>query len=289
MFEMIQLLSQIMINLLSITLIGLFICQTIIMPKALNPIIILKLKSWKIAQIILLGIFLIINYITLVIVFAEEGFSGLMDPFYHELILDGPQKWILALSVLSLLLLSITHLIAIKSYFKSIINLIFSSLLLSPFIFSGHFYDAHIVFTVLILIHIICVSFWIGSLYPLYLCSLPTLNTDIPSVKSLMDKFGNIAAAFVASLILSGGILLVYNTNDLNTIFTSNYHLGFLVKFLSVAVILIIACLHKFVLVKNLSDRHSLVKLNRSIFIEIIVALIIILISTVVVKYIGLE
>ena len=289
MFELIHLLSQFMLTFLSIMLMGLSFFQLFIQPNALNPIIIKKLKSWIIVQIVLLAFFICINYITKVIVFAEEGFAGLLDPFYHELILEGPHKWILLLSISSLILLSITQFITLHLTFKSIANLVFSSLLLSPFIFSGHFYDSNIIFTLLILIHILCVSFWVGSLYPLYLCSSPKLNNNVIHVKELMEKFGNIAALFIASLVISGGILFYYNTNEIASIFTSNYHIGFLIKFLSVVVILSIACLHKFILVKNLNDKKSLEKLNKSIFMETIVAIIIIVISTIVVRYIGLE
>ncbi|MCJ8313185.1 MAG: CopD family protein [Saccharospirillaceae bacterium] len=285
MFEFIQFIFQFLSTLLIIHIIGFGLFRIIFNVEQLDS------KLIRIVRILILLFFpvLIINYLLVVIIFADEGIAGLFDVFYHELILSTNEKWIGLISILSIIFSLIALHLKQNSFIMKFLFVVFSLGILSRFTLSGHFFSEGLLFWSVIALHTFSVCFWIGSLYPLIISCSDKYKLKPSVIKQLMNKFGTVAILFVSMLLITGSILTYKHLPDFNTITTSFYHIGLLFKLLLVGLLLLIALWHKFYLVKNLIDSKSILQLKKSITIEWIISFIIIFITTYIVRIIGLN
>ena len=285
MFETMQFIFQFITSLLTIHLIGLGLFRLIFNIDILDY----KLISIVRVLLILLIPILIINYCLSVIIFADDGVTGLFDPFYHELILSTNEKWIGLISFLSILLSLIILHLKQKSLVMKLLFVVFSLGILSRFTLAGHFFSESLLFWIVIALHIFSVCFWIGSLYPLIMSCSPKYKLEPIDIKSLMDKFGTVAILFVSTLLITGALLTYKHLPNFNEITSSNYHIGLFFKLILVGILLLIAMWHKFYLVTNLIDFKSVSRLKKSITFEWIISFIVIFITTYLVRIIGLN
>ena len=285
MFEIMQFIFQFITSLLIIHIIGFGLFRILFKVEQLD----FKLISIVRMLLLLLLPMLIVNYFLTVIIFANEGISGLSDGFYHELILSTNEKWIGLVSLSSIALSLIALHVKRNTFIMKLLFVVFSLGILSRFTLAGHFFSESLLFGIVIAFHVFTVCFWIGSLYPLIISCSPKYELEPNIIKSLMDKFGTVAIIFVSTLLITGALLTYKHLPNLNEIASSHYHIGLFFKLLLVGILLLIALWHKFYLVNKVIDSNSVFKIKKSITIEWAISFVIIFITTYIVRIIGLN
>jgi copper resistance protein D len=130
----------------------------------------------------------------------------------------------------------------------------------------------------LVTIHVMGVSFWLGAFYPLrYL----THRTDLLSVAQITRRFGNIALYVVGALLFTGLALLWTLLESPLVLFESHYGRVLAIKLLLVAGLLSLAAVNKFALTPALmgGDVSALLRLRNSITTELAVAGLILVVT----------
>jgi putative copper resistance protein D len=118
---------------------------------------------------------------------------------------------------------------------------------------------------------------WIGALYPLLLLSR---TPELLKVQKLMRSFGMLALGIVASLLLSGLYLATRVLQDQAELVNTAYGRSLLLKLSGVGVLLLLAAANKLVLVPKLLMAGSSTALQRSIRVEIAVAVYVLAVTS---------
>lgn len=127
-----------------------------------------------------------------------------------------------------------------------------------------------------IAVHVLVFGFWIGILYPLYvLVAVPKVDF----VQAKLRLFGQHAITLLVLLISTGGLLIWNLFHSWAELFGSAYGLSVLTKLGLVIAILAIAALNKLRLVPALSNAGGVDGFRRSLKLEAIVALLILLVT----------
>ena len=254
-------------------------------------------KMKPLVEYVLLGsligfIAVIINFFIQVGAFSETGLIGMFDADMIELLWQSPVGnsvlWRLlgfAISALALLLLMPSFLHKQQSHFlkmkrAGLYSLYFSAVftLAYSFTFVGHNADIGGIAKWLISLHIVTMGWWIGALYPLWLCCQ---MLEQKALYRLMHLFGRLAMAMVGFLVICGTVLLTLFLDSPTELIMTPYGQLILVKLIAVVAILFIAALHKYRLVPSLEQGEADKKLSKSIAIEMIVACVILAITAV--------
>lgn len=108
----------------------------------------------------------------------------------------------------------------------------------------GHIPDTEIHWLrLLLLLHLLCIAFWIGALSPLiWLCNAPELQTTAAIIG---HRFGGIATIVVPVLLLAGVVMAWVLLGEIWNIVSTRYGLFLLVKILLVGILLGFATLNK--------------------------------------------
>lgn len=237
----------------------------------------------------------VVNFFLQVGSFAEDGWAGLFDPTMSELLwlsdLGSSVAWRITGFSLALLAILIPNKVnRINRFFLFSLLLIATVCLAYSFTLIGHSTELGEFAKWLVALHVVAIGVWIGSLLPLWsMCS----RLASEQLKQYMESFGRLAMFIVAIVALTGGILLTQLLQTPMEIITSNYGLGILIKLSIIALILMIAALHKFNLVPGLSandnDPKPSLLLKRSIGVEILIACLILSITAIVSSILGPE
>lgn len=124
-----------------------------------------------------------------------------------------------------------------------------AGLLLFGFTQSGHLHD-QLVGRALLAAHLLGISLWLGSLYPLWAIS----DDHSPAqLQATMQRFGRTAVAFVAALVIGGVAMVLLLVQPLTGLLTSAYGRLILIKLALVALLLVIAAANKLYLVPRLT------------------------------------
>ena len=220
---------------------------------------------------------------------AESGFSGMTDAFMLEIIWQsviGDQ----AVVRIPAFIFAIVIVAAWKKNIPSVTNFNFVltlftlMIIISSFTFTGHSAEKNLLIKGLFMLHIFAISCWVGALWPLYKsCQLlPKVE-----VKRLMHQFGQLAIAIILVLLVSGVTLLLQYLNSVAELFTSNYGQLILLKLLLVSGMLLLGAWHKLSLVPQITEKHHLVTLKRSISVEILIAFFVLIITSVFTTLVG--
>ena len=158
---------------------------------------------------------------------------------------------------------------------------VFGAVLVSAsFAFTGHSLSLErgLLPQVLVTIHLVGVSYWLGAFYPLR--SL-TYRADPPSVALIMRRFGEIAVYMVGTLIAAGVALLWILLETPLALFDSVYGRLLAIKLLLVAGLLGLAAVNKLVLTPALSrsEVSALLRLRNSITAELALAALILAVT----------
>ena len=163
--------------------------------------------------------------------------------------------------------------LSLSHYFPPLVfrafNILGAILIIISFIVVGHSLSQGIFSQFLVLIHIICLSFWLGSFLPLrYMCTIKNFT----NLYFIADNFGRYAVVYIGILILTGLIFSYILLGGILPLITSTYGNVLLIKLFIVSMILIIGTINKFRIVPEMKKDLSTgqIKLKNSINIEII-------------------
>ena len=169
------------------------------------------------------------------------------------------------------------------SYFhkqKSTLGVLGFTLILLSFSLYGHSTINGFSSQILIVLHLGAISFWVGSFLPLRYSTRGKIEEE--NLYQVAHRFGVFAVYYVGLLLISGLILGTILVGGIEQLVTSYYGRAFLVKLAFVTILLGIGAINKFRLVPQLKNKNVsyVIKLRRSINMEICILFIILVISS---------
>jgi len=102
-----------------------------------------------------------------------------------------------------------------------------------------------------------------------------------------MHYFGQLAIVIVFVLLISGLTLLLQYLESFSALFTSDYGQLILLKLLLVSAMLLLGAWHKLFLVPQITQQHHISILKRSITVEIVIALFVLITTSVFTTLVG--
>ena len=143
--------------------------------------------------------------------------------------------------------------------------------------------------SLLLLLHLVGISFWIGVLVPLKMLARDKGHLD--RAATLGHQFGQFAALIVPALIAAGVVMLWRLTGSMDVIFGTAYGWALLAKTGIVGLLLSLAAANKlrFVPAMQAGDASAARQLCRSINLEWIVILIILLVTATLTSVLTLQ
>ncbi|MGJ8691356.1 MAG: copper resistance D family protein [Thalassotalea sp.] len=222
---------------------------------------------------------------------AESGLAGMVDPFMLEIVWQsviGEQAVIrvpaFIVAIIAVASWQTHHSASSTIKLNFLILLLMLAFITYSFTFTGHSANETILIKSTFVLHLIAIASWLGSLWPLYKsCQLLPLQT----VKRLMHRFGQFAIVIIAVLLISGSTLLLAYLNTWAELFTSNYGQLILLKLLLVSAMLLLGAWHKLFLVPQIEQPHHILTLKRSISVEMLIALFVLLTTSIFTTLIG--
>ena len=199
-------------------------------------------------------------------------FKSVIDTQLIELTLETISGKAALLSLLGFILIYFSCIKKSKiSYILSILGV--SSILLS-FVIFGHATKHGLVGQFLIIIHLVGLSYWIGSLLPLRkMCNF----IEYEKLRLVAHLFGIYALGYVGVLIIAGLIFSYILLGDISSLITTDYGNVLLIKMIIVSMLLSLGAMNKFKIIPYLSINQNLglKRLKNSIQIEIFCVLLI--------------
>ena len=169
-------------------------------------------------------------------------------------------------------------------YFQRIVmnafNIIGTILIFISFIVIGHSLSQGIYTQILLLIHLFCISYWLGSFLPLrHMC----YKKNYKNLYLVAHNFGVYATFYVALLVVTGLTFSYFLLGGILPILTSTYGNVLLCKLLLVSSILMIGAINKFRIVPKIKGNLTLgqSKLKRSINIEFMLTWLILFLTSI--------
>ena len=164
--------------------------------------------------------------------------------------------------------------------FMNAFNIIGTVLILISFIVIGHSLSQGIYTQILLLIHLFCISYWLGSFLPFkYMCNIKNYE----NLYLVAHNFGIYATFYIGLLVITGLTFSYFLLGGILPIITSTYGNVLLFKLMLVSSILMIGAINKFRIVPNIKENLTLgqSKLKRSINIEFMLTLLILFLTSI--------
>lgn len=159
-------------------------------------------------------------------------------------------------------------------------------ILLYSFTTSGHLANADVLVQFTLVLHVLTVSLWVGSLYPLLRFSR---TDELSSIQQIMHTFGKVAN-WIVLILLSCGLLLAWLLLEgVSDLVTTDYGRGLGVKVILVVALLLMAARNKLRLTPAMLQPGVGARLSLAIRIEILIALLILLTTAIITVIIGTE
>jgi len=240
-----------------------------------------------------LGLFSsVLGFFILIGSFANTGLSGMWDSNYINILVNTPTGHVSIIRSISFALLLIFMIVKLS---KGTIDIsktegaIFT-ILLTPIVLSfsqlGHVTNLPLFAQALLSIHVLVMSLWKGSLYPLWKTSKKINGLPL---KERMHLFGQIAAFIVGILIACGLSIALLLFKDFNTLINTPYGHGFIIKILFVLSILLLAAFNKWYFTPRLQDPKFAKQLGYAILFEMSLGLSILLATGYITTVVGIE
>ena len=240
-----------------------------------------------------LGLFSsVLGFFILIGSFANTGLSGMWDSNYINILVNTPTGHVYIIRSISFALLLIFMIVKLS---KGTIDIsktegaIFTILLI-PIVLSfsqlGHVTNLPLFAQALLSIHVLVMSLWMGSLYPLWKTSKKINGLPL---KERMHLFGQIAAFIVGVLIACGLSIALLLFKDFNTLINTPYGHGFIIKILFVLSILLLAAFNKWYFTPRLQDPKFAKQLGYAILFEMSLGLSILLATGYITTVVGIE
>ncbi len=247
-----------------------------------------KLLSYMLASAVLGLLASLLFFLVQVGAINQNGVAGMLDPTMASIMAQSSLGHVTGLRLLSFasvflvwfLYLRDQHLASQRQYYTKTAYLLLVAvigLLVISFALSGHLSSLSMLAQTAIVFHVLTVFLWVGSLYPLL--QLSTV-TDLPKVQKLLRCFGNAALFIVALLLTSGIYMLTQLLPSFSAVVGTPYGLTMLLKLTGVSCLLALGALNKLLLVPRLTSHNSTRLVQTSIRMEIILALLILLVTT---------
>lgn len=240
-----------------------------------------------------LGLFSsVLGFFILIGSFANTGLSGMWDKNYINILVNTPTGHVYIIRSINFALLFIFMIVKLS---KGTIDIsktegaIFTILLI-PIVLSfsqlGHVTNLPLFAQALLSIHVLVMSLWMGSLYPLWKTSKKINGLPL---KERMHLFGQIAAFIVGVLIACGLSIALLLFKDFNTLINTPYGHGFIIKILFVLSILLLAAFNKWYFTPRLQNPKFAKQLGYAILFEMSLGLSILLATGYITTVVGIE
>ena len=224
--------------------------------------------------------------------FANSGLIGMWDLTYLNILINTPTGQIQIIRSISFALLLIIMLVKLsrRKMEVSITESTIFIILLTPILFSfsqlGHVANLPFFAQILLSVHVLFMSLWMGSLYPLWKISRKISGLPL---KDRMHIFGRIAAFIVAILIVCGTSIAFLLFKDINSLINTPYGLGFIIKILFVMSILMLAAFNKWYFTPRLQIPKFAKNLSYAILFEMFLGFSILLTTGYITTVVGIE
>ena len=199
-------------------------------------------------------------------------FKSVIDTQLIELTLETISGKAALLSLLGFILIYFSCIK--KSKISCILSFLGVSSILLSFVIFGHATKHGLVGQFLIIIHLVGLSYWIGSLLPLRkMCNF----IEYEKLRIVAHLFGIYALGYVGVLIIAGLIFSYILLGDISSLITTDYGNVLLIKMIVVSMLLSLGAMNKFKIIPYLSINQNLglKRLKNSIQIEIFCVLLI--------------
>lgn len=201
----------------------------------------------------------------------DDGFAGMLDPEIIAISLEGPLGHSTYARITGLLLILLA---AYARKIRTPAAIAGALLVATSFALTGHATrEPQAILSLLVIFHLLAVSYWWGALLPLHRMSGP--NADLRHAAVQAEAFGKQATIVVPLLILVGGLFYFFLTGNLITLLTTNYGNMVLIKIVLVAIVLAFAALNKLRFVPALASNapNAAINFRRSLKAEAVVFL----------------
>jgi putative copper resistance protein D len=151
--------------------------------------------------------------------------------------------------------------------------------ILFSFVMLGHSSREGVVTQILLIVHLIGVSFWLGSLLPFrHICQ----SAEKHNLHLIAHRFGLFAVAYVGILVLAGSVFSLILLGGLLPLISTAYGNVLLTKLAVVSLLMMLGALNKFRLVPLLLEDELLgaKRLRSSVQFEIVLAFIVLLLTS---------
>lgn len=241
----------------------------------------------------MVGIFVVVfNLLVQVGALADRGLAGAFDTTMMPIIVQTSVGQALQLQVIGFSLVGLCTWWSLRgtatpqAMSSNLISVIGCLVLVVSFFQVGHFAEAAWGGKLAIALHILAVSMWIGSLYPLWIISR---TADVPAMQVSMEIFSRIAVFIVGVLVVCGVVMSILLVKDLHTLLSSGYGRGLLFKMVLVGALLLLAASNKWLIVPHLNQAGFRQRLSRAIVLEMLVAGLILCVTGVITAVIGID
>ncbi|ERH70424.1 copper resistance protein CopD [Acinetobacter baumannii EGD-HP18] len=233
-----------------------------------------------------------LGFFVLIGSFANTGLSGMWDSNYINILINTPTGHIHIIRSVSFALLLLFMIVKLSKgtiQVSKVEGTIFTILII-PMVFSfsqlGHVTNLPFFAQFLLSIHVLVMSLWMGSLFPLWKTSKKI--TGLP-LKDRMHLFGRIAAFVVGILLACGASIALLLIKDFNTLLNTPYGHGFIIKIAFVLSILLLAAFNKWYFTPRLQDPKFARQLGYAILFEMSLGLMILLTTGYITTVVGID
>lgn len=233
-----------------------------------------------------------LGFLFLVGSFANTGLLGMFDWNYINILINTATGHAHLLRMISFALLLALLIFKLKmhrteiSLFEKCIWPIPVLLIAYSFSQLGHVTNLSTFAQLLLTIHVLLMSVWMGSLYPLWKTS--HIISGLP-LKQSMHLFGQIAAFIVGILIACGITIALLLFKDFDVLIATPYGQGFIIKLVLVIGILLLAAFNKWYFSPRLQQAKFAKQLGYAILFEMSLGFMILMTTAYITTVVGIE
>lgn len=220
------------------------------------------------------------------LMFSGQGFAGFYDWELYAMLLSGKPglSWGMALGGFSACIFVVIF--CWRSQLSTLLMLLGIAAILLSFTFTGHMVSTPWYGTLALLLHLLAISLWMGSLLPLWHL---TRIAKAKMLASVMANFGKLAMVFVGVLLVMGLVILQILLGDLRLLWQTAYGQTLLIKLTLVTLLLAVGAANKLLLVPQLAKPNVVKRLRAVITIEMLVGMLILGITAWATVVLGLD
>ncbi len=249
------------------------------------------LKRYTLTGLLLAPLALVAHFLIRAGALAEAGFSGMFDPVMMQFMWQSTVGDALVWAGSGMLLLGVSHYINLRSedtgpmHWLQLVTAVAGMITLAfSYTLSGHIQSEGMLSAVILTAHVLLISWWMGSLFPLWLA---THRLDYAQSHEILDLFGRLALPAVLLVLLAGMVLSYRLTGWSVDLINSRYGFWLVLKVALVGVILALAAFHKLYLVPALKHEGDARSMKRSLLLEKAVGMAILAVTTVLAVLVG--